>query len=315
MLQKQRRFMIYIRVISILLLVCFSFTPVWAERNISFPHSEDFTDSDSIDDISWVVNGATIGRVAQSWRGGGNYCVKITPPTSTDGGNGGYSAIGNFQGFSAATLNVSFALFIGTTYNDTAAADGGGLVNKFLDVHGAGSRTGLFSLQNDGTDYEFALMHSPTTVYWYYEADGTPGTNSGDATAVQFDSGSRDVDYAGEWIFVNYIISATSETLYVYDRDGDITGEYMTISSTAGENHTYFLIGGYYNSYHPTADANTYMLIDDLYITNAVTPHTVPTGFVGGEPEPPANAIQGVSISNLNVTENLTAWNRTDNLR
>ena len=32
-------------------------------------------------------------------------------------------------------------------------------------------------------------------------------------------------------------------------------------------------------------------------------------------PEVPANAIQGMQISNLNVTENLTAWNRTDNLR
>ena len=40
-------------------------------------------------------------------------------------------------------------------------------------------------------------------------------------------------------------------------------------------------------------------------------------GVDAGEPEPevPANAIQGMQISNLNVTDNLTAWNRTDNLR
>ncbi|HUV29382.1 MAG TPA: hypothetical protein VMW34_18630 [Anaerolineales bacterium] len=45
------------------------------------------------------------------------------------------------------------------------------------------------------------------------------------------------------------------------------------------------------------------------------TPMTYPHPLVTGTVETPANAIQGVSISELKVTDNLTAWNRTDGLR
>jgi len=56
-----------------------------------------------------------------------------------------------------------------------------------------------------------------------------------------------------------------------------------------------------------------YRKFDDLILTDSAD--DVSSYLGESEPEVPANAIQGVSISNLGITNNLIAWHRTDGLR
>jgi hypothetical protein len=272
----------------VLLCLIFAANPAIAERAISFPHTEDFTDSDSIDDISWISAGlgATINRVAESWRGGGNYCVKMTPPTSQSSGNGQYCALGKFEFTTTTTVNISFAIYIGTSWSSTASTSA---ENKFIDVHhSGGTRIGILCINEPVGDHEWGLWHMTTAAIhhydWYGEREDT----------ILFGDGVGSTDYAGEWLWINYIISASTQEIYMYDRNGDLTGEYFSITNNASQSPSEFYIGGYYNSWHPSPDSNTYILLDDLVIQNGSSPQSPPSGFTDGS-EDPTPAVSGVS--------------------
>lgn len=276
-----------------------------AARTITFPHTEAFTSSSSLSDITWVVQGATASRVASSWRGGGNYCAKLTPPTSADGINGTYSCLGEFYFSDTNNLNISFAMYVGTTYHTTAVNAGGGRGNKFLDVHLDTARTGILHLYIGEYDYTvFGLWQMPSTAIYTYDGSTTDGIQNFGASANQYrfyNGSSHARDLAGEWIWVNYILTTSSQKIYLYTRDGTRSGLYFEISSTASGGHDRFYVGGYYNHYHPSADANTFIMLDDLVITNSSTPQTVPTGFVEGEDTTPPT-LQSATIGRSGTT-------------
>ncbi|MCB2173736.1 hypothetical protein KQH41_00565 [bacterium] len=264
-----------------------------AARSVTLPHTEDFSASNSVDDIAWVTvsNGGTVTRVAQSWRGSSDYCARITPPTSTSGGiNGAYAALGAFLFPDTNTINVAFALNIGTTYSSSAANAGGSLINKFIDIFGPGNRSGLLGLNNRSSCnvHEFAILDANTEAYWY-QGTSSP-TTSPNCYGPYFGSGSGGTaDLAGDWIWLNYAVNHNTGVaiLRIWDRDGNYSGTQIQISNaTDRATNEVKTIGGYYNEYHPTADANSRLLIDDLILsanTNTILP---PAGFIGGSTPP-----------------------------
>lgn len=249
-----------------------------------------------------TYGGEVVHNVDGSWDG--SDCAEIIPPNNAQGGdNGIYAALGDFTGFDWATINVSFAIKVGTTYNSTSVNSGGGHLNKFLDVFGATDRTTLLTLRRWDPVYEWCVL-GDLDEYYHYDGDTTGSTTGGYNGAILFDDGASglglgDEDYAGTWLWVNFVATQTTLSLYIYDRDGNYSGLYYSVSYTAPENHTSFYIGGYYNSTH-TEDAGNHILIDNLHVTNDSTPHTVPTGFVGGEP-PVEQAAFGVGNSGTAV--------------
>lgn len=276
------------KIITILIGCLLLAVPVNA-RNVTLPHTEDFTDSDSIDDLAWASAGygATVTRVAESWRGGGNYCVKITPPTCTaetcDSGNGGYAAIGTFNFTATNIINIALALNVGTTYSSSAQNVGGSLINKFIDLFN-GTRSGLLGLndRNDRNAHEFGLAAYPEAGYYYY---GIPPHPYNDLQGIHFGDGVGTDDYAGQWIWINYIVNYSTDrvSIAIWDRNGNYSSVYFYVdSATVSQTNEIRTIGGYYNESHPTADSNSRLLIDDLTITGSATEISPPDGFLSG---------------------------------
>lgn len=266
--------------------------PAFAGRTVtSFPATEDFSGANSIADLIWAANGATVTRVQQSWRGGSDYCVKITPPTRIYGPqspNGGYAALGRWENFNQPIITIAFAMKVGSTFYATSVDSGGGYQNKFIDVHGVGGvRTGILTTQRCGTQIneQFGVFQAHTSQIIYY--------NNCSNTGVKWRDGSS--DYANQWIFINYTLDKTSNLaiLRVWDQNGNFTGtNYISTPSNVTVNHTDFYIGGYYNRYHPNADINTYILIDDITLTNSAYPVNPPTGFISSLEEPKGLKVQ-----------------------
>jgi len=287
-------------------LICISLvSPAHGDRAVTLPHTEDFTDSDSIDDIIKLTagNGATVTRVAESWRGGGNYCAKITPPTCTietcPDGNGKYAALGAFTFTATSTITVAFALNVGTTYSSSAANVGGSLINKFIDIFNGSTRTGLFSINNRGScgAHEIGLLNANTEAYFYY---AVPPSNTPTCAGIHFGDGVGTGDLAGDWIWLNYTVNNTTGrvTARVWDRNGEYS--YFTFyidDASDGTTAEIKTIGGYYNESHPTADENSRLLIDDLAISTGVDAILPPDGFVSGSSSRKLNNVTGVRVT------------------
>jgi hypothetical protein len=260
----------------------------------SFPHSEDFSTSTNWSDTIYVMQGATAARVQQSWRGGGNYCAKFTPPDSgiDNGGNWGLAG----HTFSAtANLSISFAFYVGTSVASTVASyAGGGTYWKFINVRGGGEWEAMVRFHQHPVNlfYELSAVqyNNDSQLMRCYDDGGGVPTDCENTGTVFMDDGNPDYyggtdDYAGQWMWINFVLTPTTQTIYIYDRNGNRTGEFITMTGGSSPNYDNFEVN-YANGQHRTQDANTYMMIDDLYITNTSTPHTVPDGFVGGSPTP-----------------------------
>ena len=278
---------------------------------ISLPYSQEFEgatwDNDGFltsDECGGTARRATTGCYSGD-------CLKVIPPTTacTGGGtDGGAVGMGWFRYSGVGRIHFRFMIKIAEQFIHMYSG-GNALVIKFI-LQDDPTRTGIMGLNASdygdvgGTRY-MAWAVTDNSSYRYKTAPNLGWIE--DATFR-----ISDLDNLDEWMCVEYWIDTdTMETgLYIWTVDGleeEISGASPVTSST--QTAFYF---NYYNS-PITANADAYYLMDNLEIaTSYIGP---PAGFVGGEPEVPANAIQGVSISNLNVTENLTAWNRTDNLR
>jgi hypothetical protein len=264
-----------------------------AGRTVTLPHTENFSSSTSISDIAWVTvsNGGTVTRVQQSWRGSTDYCARITPPTGTSGGtNGAYAALGAFSFPATNTINIAFALNVGTTYSSSAANAGGGLINKFIDIFGPGNRSGLLGLNNRGAcnRHEFGLLDANTEVYWYQGTSSA--TSNPNCYGPSFGTGTGGTsDLGGKWIWLNYAVNHSTGValLRIWDRDGNYSNTQIQIANaTDRATNEVKTIGGYYNEYHPTADGNSRMLIDDLTLSANTAAIMPPAGFVGGSTPP-----------------------------
>ena len=297
--------MIYIRLFIILFLSAVTI-PVYAARNISLPFAEDF-DSNDYSDLLWTSQGATHTWLSSGgWSGG---AAKFTPCVT----NEGYSGLGQFLGLSSentTTLNIRFLIYYGTTYQEYASNTKLIVSNRTDNV---GPRPSIYDSEwVHTTPYFVGLAPCSNTVcQWDNDVDGGYWIHSTD----RFKIGDRsDGLREGEWISVEMGVDLTAGTikLYIYTLDEEFNGLYLTQTTDTGNTYGYVdIIGGYFSP-GGTADVNNYFLIDELEMsTSYIGP---PAGFVTGE-EVPENAIQGMQISNLNVTNNLIAWHRTDGLR
>ncbi len=254
----------------------------YADRNITLPHTEDFSRSNSIDDIRWVTStsGGNVSRVQSSWRGGDDYCVRLDPPNINIGINGEYTALGNFLFPPTPVLTVAFALNVGVTYSSSAANVGGSLINKFLDTFNGNIRTGLLGINNRGNcnAHEFGVM-TQTSDYEYFNGLA-PACRS-----LHFGDGVGANDLSGKWIWVSYTLNHSTATvsLYVWDREGTFNGP-LIVRNNARTTHTSEIrtLGGFFNELHPNRDTNSRLLIDDLTISSSTSPVSPPAGFVIG---------------------------------
>ena len=271
----------------------------FAERSIQAPFRETF-DQNNYSDLVWLSegNGATFTHLNSGcWSGG---CAKFTPPTgvTNSGVNGAMAGLGHFTGLNLSRINIRLLMKIGPTYYSTARNSGGGIGNKFIDVHSASwSRLGIlgfhpYHTQDDPPDtqyYTFGTMVVPSTAY-YYTSQG------GGRSEAAFHIADGIGDYAGQWFALEYEINNATNTTkcYLWTQDGQFNGEYISYPSAIPENANYFYVGGYYNNIH-LADPDSYMVIDDLMVSDGyIGP---PSGFIGGgsDTTPPTNPT-GLSV-------------------
>jgi len=247
---------------------------------ITLPYEEKFNsgDYDTEDSLVWLTKQATHTYVSDGgWSGG---AAKFTPPKT----EGGYSGLGSFTGLSEKILHVRILVKMGTTYTSTAVASpsGYGSQNKWSLVHrdNGGSRA-MTMLEFAAPDDEY--YPGMADYYTFGACDNNACTFEGDSEQ-NFPYGLdtfQTPDYEGEWICVEvkYNLTNQTSTIYIWTQDEVFAGEYVTGTYSSGEgNWSYVeIIGGYFNGYHPTQDANTYIMYDELKIdTSYIGP---PSGF------------------------------------
>ena len=246
-----------------------------AARSISLPYELKFDSGDNwTADLRWVECGGTVTHVtAGCWSGG---CARITPPTSacTGGGiNGGVACLGKFEGFSATRLNIRFLLKVGPTYYSSARNGGGSMINKFIDVHSnAGARFGILGFQAGPGYSAFGVLTNPSQAYVYASPPSRGWIE--DSPFRVSDSGN----HGGEWISVEYEIDGNTDTTSVFITEANGTQTTITAASANTGYMNDFYIGGYHNGYF-VSDPGTYMLIDELKISNSRI--GTPSGFTG----------------------------------
>jgi len=304
--------------IIVLFLSLFFVVPAYTTDISSFPWS-----MTSLPDNRYDCGGTPGGCGAYvTWRSSGGWddgaYVEIGPPTSQGASvNGEYSGLGAFgltgSAASPTELHIRMVLKFGADYGDAedACSSWG---NKFIIVTLNGTTNRPMLIMETSESYKSLGVRDENQCDEHWEGSGQcyPGSNS----TVKYRDG-----FEGEWIAIEFKIDVPNDTvtLYGWTQDGTtLTGQLITDTFTTDATSVNYIegIGWYWNgcldSGTGTADSRSLKVSDLTFSDSYIGP---PAGFVGGEPEPPANAIQGVSISNLNVTENLTAWNRTDNLR
>jgi len=197
------------------------------------------------------------------------------------------AALGNFEGFSTARLNIRFLLKVGSAYYSSARNAGGSMINKLIDVHGGVStRFGVLGFQahytSDGpppdTDYyAFGASTNPSQNYVY----GSP-PNSGEVYDSPFKIGDA-THHGAEWICVEYEIDGDADTTSVFITESNGSQTTISAASTNTGFMNVFYIGGYHNGYF-VSDPGTYLLIDELRISDTYI--GAPLGFTsGGRPD------------------------------
>jgi hypothetical protein len=274
-----------------MLFVFIAITPALAARSISFPFELKFDSGDNwTADLAWEDCGGTVTHVTLGcWSGG---CAKITPPTSACAGggiNGGMASLGNFEGFSTERLNIRMLLKVGPTYYRSARDGGGTLENKFIDVHGGNdgnARLGILGFQAHYTSegpppntdyYAFGPMSNPYTEFVFASPPSGGGIENSPFRV------SDTAHHGGEWICVEYEINTNADTtsVVITEANGNQTTIRTPSSNTGNMNR--FYIGGYHNGFF-VPDPDTYMLIDELKVSNTyIGP---PPTFIGSVPTP-----------------------------
>ena len=256
---------------------------VLAGRNISFPFEESFDSGDVWrSDLCWVGGGATCSHLTSGcWSGG---CAKFTPPTATSGQ--AMSGLGSFDFIDGThkRVNIRVLMKVGSTYHITSRSSGYNNQNKLIIVgrqdNGDRGMT-IFERYYDGEPHYFTFGACRDNDC-NYECGGITNCwwpNSKDRF--------KSTDYLGQWFCLELeadLINKISK-VYIWTQDGKLKGEYKTFPITDTSAYSYIqIIGGFYNGYH-VADSNTYVMFDELKISNTfIGP---PPGFLGGVPLAP----------------------------
>lgn len=273
-------------IFPVLLCVIFLCSPAWAARSITLPFALNF-DTYDYSDLVWLSATATHTHITSGCYSGG--CAKFTPPT-VDSDN--VASLGQFTGLNISTqLNIRFLVYFGTTWATTVASGSEGYGDKLLIVLASGGRRPMIVLYryNPSTPHYMAPGACDDADGCNYECGGTPDCYWPDGDdAFTIHDGIGLSDFAGQWVSMELQINVPAQTigLYIYTRNGEISGLYKQVSRSTTSNLTGIdLLGGYYNQYHTGIDSNTYMLFDELRIqTSYIGP---PAGFVGGDTTAP----------------------------
>ena len=273
--------------IILTLMVLFPAAPAFSSRVVTVPFSESF-DSD-FTDLDWLTNGATETFLPSGgWSGGAK---RITPPTTTHGGNGGYAAVGSFNFTSGVTsLHIRVLMKFGTSYITTSLAGAGNEQNKIIIADGTATRAmvSLTHWSDPSKDFSFGPCDNAVCRYENGQGSASEGGDWWPTSANTF----KLSDYLGQWIAVEWAIDCSTGTnrLYIWSTDGVIDGLYKEYQvATGGVYNTIQVIGGFYNGYN-SSDANTYIEFDELQVsTSYIGP---PEGFTtGGESIPPVKPV------------------------
>jgi len=283
----------------IILILFFSLVSVvYAGRDIELPFEEKFDSGDTwTADLAWVVNGATATHIPSSgcWSGG---CAKFTPPYELSvGGNGTYCGMGQFHFDATTQFNVRLLVKLGPTFIETIDLDTS-TINKFIIVEGT-SRLGILGLCAPSDAYE-----DPPSLVGLGPSDGGSGGyvythdygdwRDGIPQNAEFKIGAI-AGYINEWIAVEYELNSTTPhaRMYIWTQDGVFNGEVIYLDTPAIPSATYIdILGGYYNTRHLNQDSDTYMMIDELKMSNSyIGP---PAGF--GDSSKTLNGISGSGI-------------------
>ena len=272
----------------VIVAILISTTPSMASRNISLPYEMKFDAGDDwTSDLVWIGGGGCTTRASVThqssggWSGGGH--AKIIPPqvACCDGINGCMAALGSFVGFSTTRLNIRALYKLGPTYYSSYRDAGGGLYNKFIDVHGGAdgsTRFGILGLVGYRTTYCRWGVSADEGCYLY---NANPVCHNNDPPAFKYDG----TEHSGEWISVEYEIDSLADTTTIYITEADGTFTTWSHRNTTSGNMNRIEIGGFYNPIF-ISDPGTYLLIDELKISNTyIGP---PEGFVG-KPAAPIN--------------------------
>lgn len=297
-------------VIVSVMLVLMAYAPSFAARDITLPFTLSF-DSSDYDDLLWNTGGATHTNISSGcWSGS---CAKITPPT--DCATGGYMGLGSFTGLNHPQVNIRFLMKVGSTYASTASNCGGeGLGNKLVDslqvgdagrslvgllidshVPAGGAQTfGMCTSGPSGTDYNCDNAGGGISPCNYWSASGAHEVVGCGYDRLHF-GGDITTDYDNQWISVEVeLVRNGYNKIYIYTQDGVLAGLYVTNDALSNDYNWSYIrhIGGYSNQDHPTADANTYIMFDELQIsTSYIGP---PTGFIGSRK---LNNVTGVRVT------------------
>lgn len=258
-----------------------------AARTITLPFEENFNTAGYTADLLWLEGSTpthtnvTVG----CWEGN---CAKFTPPTQD---SDDYSGLGTFRFSSVQTrVNIRFLIKIGTTFASTARSGAEGLGNKLLIISASsGSRPMIVVRRyDDGTPHYFAPAPCDDADGCNYECGGTPNCywpNGKDNFTVEDGVGLK--DFAGQWVSMELEADAVARTikLYIYTVGGELAGLYKQVSRPSGGTFSEIqILGGYYNQYN-LSDSNTYIMFDELAISNKyIGP---PTGFTNAPPRSP----------------------------
>lgn len=256
-----------------------------AARDITLPFTLSF-DTYDYSDLIWDERSCGTEHLTNGCYSGS--CFKITPPT-TDSDNA--CGLGEFLNFSTPQLNVRFIMKIGTTFYSTSRSGAEGYGEKLVILNPTGGeRPILFLLRNNGASpYNYALCIGNDTSNVDCQCGGThpcywPNGND----TLEFDNGTGG-DYAGQWVCVELQATIGGQNrVYITTQDGVFNETlYVSVNSTSsGLFNRINIIGGYWNQYN-LADANTYIIFDELKIDNKyIGP---PAGFLNNPaPRPPA---------------------------
>ncbi len=261
-------------------------------RVTTYPYMLNFDDNSWTSNLCYVVNNATCAHVTTGCYSGG--CAKFTPPTvAAPADNGRYSGVGGFAIPPTGRLNVRVLVKIGPAYESTSDMR----QNKFIVAWDQDT-----SYPRPMVIFERMPYESVCSRYYSFGAcednDCTYQCGGRSCTVPNCYDGFKSTSYHNKWISIEmeYNTHARVNNVYIYTQDGALRGLYVSrpLSSSSGAAYDFLqIIGGFYNGTH-TADANNYVMLDNLVISNTyIGP---PAGFVEGSQTSAPTAPTGLKI-------------------
>lgn len=281
--------------ITLIIIIIFYASPAFSGGQITLPYTQNFNAAGDYSSFVWDEGTCGTEHLTSGCYSGG--CFKITPPLQ-DSDNA--CALGWFTfPVSPTTLNIRLLIKVGTTFYSSARAGAEGYADKFIIVTstGSGDRPMVMFLRcgsecdSTGIHYFSACAADDTNAIQCQcgGVGGYCGYPNGQDT-FYWANGINARDYAGKWVSLEFeTVMGVSNKLYISTQDGVFNDTLVATeqNSSSGVYDSIQLIGGYWNQYS-VADANNYLIFDNLEIRAGGSHIGPPAGFVeGADTTPP----------------------------